>query len=526
MNVQSAFDVVQHKILLDKLLDEEINLILWLVIKDLYSGLSSKIKWFGGLSESFPIQQGVRQGGILSTHLYKIFVQDLLLELEHQSLGFELGDLYIGTPTCADDIAFIETDKDNLQIMLNTISRYADQHHYKIHPKKTKIVKYTNVKDNYKWYLNGKELCDDEDAVHLGLIRAAKAECDKNIESRLESARRTRYALMGSGMHGTNGIDAVTSYNIYSTYVLPRLLYGLEVLPLKKKHITSLENFHRKSLRSFQSLPQRTAISAIYLILGALPVEAELHKRRLSLLYSLLSCENTRITEIINRQIAVNYDNENSYFCTIREILCQYNLPLISQLQNNLPSKYKWKLLINKSIKEYWTKILKIEATHKTTLKFLAIEHLQMGENHPLWNLGLKTRIEVKKAIVKARIITGTLILQIDNQKFSRHDCVTTCQLCKTGDEDLEHFLLICPVLEGVRYKALMTLKTEVTHNTENGTWTKLMNNRENLLKFIIDCRNQSDMLSGNIQLMDRIECVSKDLCYSLYIKRLDYLRT
>ena len=196
MDVQSAFDVVQHKILLDKLLNEEINPILWLIIKDLYSGLSTKTKWTGGLSESFSIHQGIRQGGILSTHLYKIFVQDLLLELENHCLGFQLGDIYIGTPTCADDIAFIESNNDNLQVMLNTIGRYANQHHYNIHPKKTKIIQYANSKANYKWYLNDKELCADEDAVHLGLIRSTKLECDKNIESRIESARRTQYGVV------------------------------------------------------------------------------------------------------------------------------------------------------------------------------------------------------------------------------------------------------------------------------------------------------------------------------------------
>jgi hypothetical protein len=88
----------------------------------------------------------------------------------------------------------------------------------------------------YKWYLDGKEITTKEDAMHLGIIRSEKNECNKNIEARLESARRTKYALMRSGFHGTNGIDAVASYRIHHTYVLPRLIYGLEVLPLKKKH--------------------------------------------------------------------------------------------------------------------------------------------------------------------------------------------------------------------------------------------------------------------------------------------------
>ena len=276
MDEKSAFDVVQHTILLDMLLDRNIDPRLWLIVKDMYSVLTSRIKWAGGLSESYNICQGVRQGDILSTHLYKIFVEDLLLELEENSLGFQLGNIFIGTLTCADDVAFIENDKDNLQVMLNVIERYADQHHYQIHPTKTKIIEYTNTQtNNHKWYLNERELESPNDATYLGITRTVKNECGKNVEERIKTARCTSYSLMGSGMHGTNGIDPCTSYQIYTAYVLPRLLYGLELLPLKRKHVDQLEKFHRQSIRYMQSLPQRTSVSAVYLLIGALPVEAE-----------------------------------------------------------------------------------------------------------------------------------------------------------------------------------------------------------------------------------------------------------
>jgi hypothetical protein len=63
--------------------------------------------------------------------------------------GFQLGDIYIGTPTCADDIALIESNKDNLQIMINVIGKYAKQHHYRIHPMKTKTMQYSTTNDDF-----------------------------------------------------------------------------------------------------------------------------------------------------------------------------------------------------------------------------------------------------------------------------------------------------------------------------------------------------------------------------------------
>ena len=117
---QKSVDVVHHSILLDKLFDKDINDTAWLVIRDLYKDacISSKIKWVGGLSDSFPINQGVRQGGKLSTHLYKIYIDELLNILKLKHLGLKIGTIYIGSPTCADDVALLASSVEELQLML------------------------------------------------------------------------------------------------------------------------------------------------------------------------------------------------------------------------------------------------------------------------------------------------------------------------------------------------------------------------------------------------------------------------
>ena len=53
----------------------------------MYNGLTAKGKWEGEVSQSFSVLQGVRQGGILSTHFYKTYLIDLLLDLEFRALG-------------------------------------------------------------------------------------------------------------------------------------------------------------------------------------------------------------------------------------------------------------------------------------------------------------------------------------------------------------------------------------------------------------------------------------------------------
>ncbi|VDH93589.1 Hypothetical predicted protein [Mytilus galloprovincialis] len=150
--------------------------------------LPPRVKWQGEFSDSYNIQQGVRQGGILSTHLYKIFVEDLLKELEENSLGFILGTIYCGAPTCADDVALLSSNPDELQVMLNILQRYANQHQYTIHPTKSKIIHYKSSKnpEPYSWNMSGKLISASEETVHLGIKRTSRKECDINIEDRIK----------------------------------------------------------------------------------------------------------------------------------------------------------------------------------------------------------------------------------------------------------------------------------------------------------------------------------------------------
>ena len=119
-----------------------------------------------------------------------------------------------------------------------------------------------------------------------------KIESSINVVERISSARQTSYSLINTGLHGANGLSPEISYEIYKTYVLPRFLYRLNIIPITKTQLHKITRYHIKILRNIQSLPQCTATSVVYLLLSALPVEAELHKRQLSLLYNVVKSNN------------------------------------------------------------------------------------------------------------------------------------------------------------------------------------------------------------------------------------------
>ena len=71
-------------------------------------------------------------------------------------------------------------------------------------------------------------------AIHLGISSAGKKEYNINTTERISSARQTSYSLIYTSINGSNGLSPKVSYLIYRTYMMPRFLYGPEVVPLTK----------------------------------------------------------------------------------------------------------------------------------------------------------------------------------------------------------------------------------------------------------------------------------------------------
>lgn len=77
------------------------------------------------------------------------------------------------------------------------------------------------------------------------------------------------------------------------------------------------------------------------------------------------------------------------------------------KILQDIPTKANWKKEIKYKIQEYWEKQW-IEEAKRTSLKFLAIP--KMGKTHYVWKTVANDSIEVKKAEVKVRLLTGTYV--------------------------------------------------------------------------------------------------------------------
>ena len=68
---------------------------------------------------------------------------------------------------------------------------------------------------------------------------------------------------------------------------------------------------------------------------------------------------------------------------------------------------------------------------------------------------------DVKNAVMKARILTSTYILQKNQQTFSNSTVDAVCRHCYLEDEELLHLLAGCPAFYNIRVKlAVLTTFT------------------------------------------------------------------
>ena len=73
--------------------------------------------------------------------MHKLYIDNLLKQLEQTHLGVHIGTHFAGCPTCADDILLMANSDEDLQVMLNVVNNYSREHQYIIHPTQNAIVK-------------------------------------------------------------------------------------------------------------------------------------------------------------------------------------------------------------------------------------------------------------------------------------------------------------------------------------------------------------------------------------------------
>jgi hypothetical protein len=96
----------------------------------------------------------------------------------------------------------------------------------------------------------------------------------------------------------------------------------------------------------------------------------------------------------------------------------------LSFVQNEWTLQKNW---MERYCNTYWNTKLQLDCQSKSSLSLLSTTSLEMGKTHIVWDLINNSVRDVRQAITKARMLTGTYMLQPLKSKFNQSEVDPTC---------------------------------------------------------------------------------------------------
>ena len=146
----------------------------------------------------------------------------------------------------------------------------------------------------------------------------------------------------------------------------------------------------------------------------------------------------------------------------------------------------------------------------------------KVGGTHLCWKTVANSPRDVRRAITKVRLLTGTYYLQTNRVKFRNGSVTGLCLLCSAASEDRVYFIAECNALSSVRQNYISQIESILSVNNPIVTVNAVINNRDLLTQLILDCTSATLATNVNLSPEDchNVETVSRHLCFALHLKR------
>ena len=176
------------------------------------------------------------------------------------------------------------------------------------------------------------------------------------------------------------------------------------------------------------------------------------------------------------------------------------------------------------AVDRYWTDEILAEAAKKSSLNCMNTQKYSIGQVQLVWCDAGHDIMSVQKAGWRARLMTGTYMLQATRARFNQHQVDPTRLLCCKEPENVKHFLLICePLLvTQVRNQFLDKIYQSLQKSVGVGHFTRIKSNDTVLATTILDCTTLIDGVREPVMdiFLHEIESTARGLCFALHMKR------
>ena len=292
LDAEKCFDRVWHDGLMYKLLDV-LPLSQWSFLCKWYGGLTSLVRWNGDYSLSFPVTRGVRQGSILSPHLFNIFINDMLESVEGGNNGAYVGADSFSAIAYADDVTLLSSTITGLQSSINICVKYASDWRFNFNANKSKcIVMGPNVFNcNPTWTLGNVKLETVDNVGILGVQFSTDNSASLHVDNRIKMCRQNYFGLANVGL-SYPGLSTAVKTHLWKTICSPILTYGLDTQGVSKACLTKLESTQGTLVKRYLGIGKRSHHSSLLKSLHIPKVQTVMQDKTLSLFQRIFQVQS------------------------------------------------------------------------------------------------------------------------------------------------------------------------------------------------------------------------------------------
>jgi hypothetical protein len=216
-------------------------------VRNLSQNLTARIQTKHGLTTPIKIKDSIRQGGILSGAQYALLMDEINKKIMAQNNGIKIPntDTKVGCLLWMDDVAFMSTEQEEMQELLNITNEISKRYHIEFGKEKSKFMKIekkqrrkhrapnltTNQNDEKisTFKLGSMTIEETNNYKYLGETMNNQGNMTNQIESikrKIEAPYQT--IIIVASNKKFRDLQMETIWRLVETCITPIILYGAE----------------------------------------------------------------------------------------------------------------------------------------------------------------------------------------------------------------------------------------------------------------------------------------------------------
>ena len=240
-----AFDTVVHEVLWRTMVHMGFSAHIIQLMMAFYDQQKASVRTAYGPTDWFRIEQGVRQGCILSPNLFNIYPEMIMRKaLENFEGSTTVGGCKITNLRYADDIVLIAGSMEKLQFLVGRGRTESEKARLFLNAKKTKVMeiqRHAERDDDSHIMINNETVENVTQFTYLGAVFTNNYDDSVEIKRSIGIAKNATISLTKIWKNGS--ITLKTKMRLLNTQVFSIASYGAECLVLKKSDKKRIQSF-------------------------------------------------------------------------------------------------------------------------------------------------------------------------------------------------------------------------------------------------------------------------------------------